>query len=132
VSTRELSSWERMTTEIVQFIQTRHIDSFQKLRVLIFFHEHADSSWTSLQIAARLYLGDGPLLEKIIADLQAAGLVDCVARHCRLREEAGIRLGLQHLVKTCENPLARQEILDSVRRRALASYRQQEGVYETY
>jgi hypothetical protein len=116
---RELSSWERVTTEIVQFIQARHIDSFQKLRVLIFFHEHAESSWTSPQIATRLYLGDGPLLEKIIADLQAAGLVDCVANRCNLSDGAGVRLPLQHLVKTCENPLARQEILDTVRRRAM-------------
>jgi hypothetical protein len=116
---RELSSWERVTTEIVQFIQARRIDSFQKLRVLIFFHEHAESSWSSPQIVERLYLGDGPLLEKIIADLQAAGLVDCVANYCKLSNDVGVRLPLQHLVKTCENPLARQEILDTVRRRGL-------------
>jgi hypothetical protein len=118
--------------EITQFIQTRHIDSYQKLRVLLFFYEHPDSSWTSPQIAARLYLGDGPLLEKIVADLQATGLVDCTANRCRLCNEAGIRLPLQHLVQTCENPLARQEILDSIRRRNSASYRYPEGVYHTH
>ena len=120
-----------MMTEITQFIQTRQIDSYQKLRVLLFLHDHADSSWTSPQLAARLYLGDGPVLEEIIADLQAAGLVDCVARRCRLRNEVGLRVKLQHLVKTCENPLARQEILDSIRRHNLASYCYQAGVYET-
>jgi hypothetical protein len=119
MSARELSSWERMTTEIVQFIQSRHIDSFQKLRILIFFHEHAEVSWTSPQIVERLYFGDGLLLEEIIADLQVAGLVDCVANRCKLSDEAGVRLPLQHLVKTCENPLARQEILDTVRRRGI-------------
>mgnify|MGYP007030165575 CR=1 FL=1 len=103
-------------TEISRFIRTRQIDSYQKLRVLIFLHDHADSSWTNSQIAERLYLGDGPLLEKIVVDLQAVGLVDCVAWRCRLRNEAGLSVKLQHLVKTCENPLARQEILDSIRR----------------
>jgi hypothetical protein len=111
-----------MMTEITQFIQTRQIDSYQKLRVLLFFHNHADLSWTSSQIAGRLYLGDGPLLEEIIADLQATGLVDCTAGRCRLHNEAGLRVKLQHLVKTCENPLARQEILDTVRHPDLAVY----------
>ena len=119
-------------TELAQFIQTRQIDSYQKLRVLLFFYEHADSSWTGPQIAARLYLGDGPLLEKILADLQAAGLVDCMADHCQLRNEAGIRLPLQHLAQTCQNPLARQGILDSIRYRDLACCRYQEGDYEAY
>ena len=76
MSTRELSSWERVTTEIVHFIQARHIDSFQKLRILIFFHEHLESSWTSSQIVERLYFGDELLLEEIMADLQAVGLVE--------------------------------------------------------
>jgi len=120
-----------MTEKIAQFIQTRCIDSYQKLRVLLFFHDHADSSWTSAQIAARLYLGDESLLEKIVTDLQAAGVVDCDARRCRLCNEAGLRAKLQHLVKTCENPLARQEILDNIRRHNLASYHYQAGVYET-
>ena len=121
-----------MMTEITQFIQTRQIDSYQKLRVLLFLHDHADSSWTSPQLAARLYLGDGPVLEEIIADLQAAGLVDCVARRCRLRNEAGLSVKLQQLVKTCESPLARQEILDNIRRHNLGAYHYQAGVYETH
>jgi hypothetical protein len=104
-----------MTQKITRFIQTRHINSYQKLRVLLFFHDHADSSWTNSQIAEQLYLGDGLLLEKIVADLQAAGLVDCVARQCRLCNETGLSVKLQQLVKTCEDPLARQEILNSIR-----------------
>ena len=104
-----------MGQAIAQFIQAKHIDSFQKLRVLIFFHEHAESSWTSPQIVERLYFGDELLLEEIMADLQAAGLVECVANRCKLSDEAEVRATLQHLVKTCENPLARQEILNTVR-----------------
>ena len=103
--------------KVVEFIRSRQIDSYQKLRVLIFFHDHADSSWSSPQIATRLYLGEGPFLESIIADLQVAGLLNCCAEFCRLRDEAEVSLDLEHLIKTCENPLARQEILDSLNRR---------------
>lgn len=104
-----------MMREIAQFIQTKQIDSFQKLRVLVFLHQHPEANWTGQQIAEQLYLGDGPLLEKIIAELQTAGLVNCVAHRCKLSDEAGVRLSLQRLVNTCENPLTRQEILDQVR-----------------
>ena len=109
-------------TEIGQFIQASHIDSFQKLRVLIFFYQHPESSWTGPQIAKQLYLGDGPLLEEIIAELQAAGLVNCVAQRCKLSDETGVRLSLRHLVSVCENPLARQEILDQVRHSAIFNH----------
>ena len=73
MSAGELSGWERMTEEIVQFIQTRHVDSFQKLRVLVFFHKHSELSWTSPQIVERLYFGDGLLLEEIMADFENFG-----------------------------------------------------------
>ena len=103
----------------VEFIQSRQIDSYQKLRVLIFFYDHADSSWSGRQIGTRLYLGDGPFLEEIITDLQAAGLLNCSAERCRLRDKAAISVDLEHLIKTCENPLARQEILDGLKQRSV-------------
>jgi hypothetical protein len=102
-------------TEIARFIQTRHIDSFQKLRVLVFFYQHPESSWTGPQLAKQLYLGDEPLLEEIIAELRTAGLVNCEARRCRLSDEITVRSSLRRLINVCENPLTRQEILDQVR-----------------
>ena len=108
--------------EIAGFIQVRHIDSFQKLRVLVFLHKHAELSWTSQQIAEQLYLGDGPLLEAIIAELSAAGLVTCVAGHYKLNDEVGVRSTLQRLVNTYENPLARQKVLDQVRHTVIFSH----------
>jgi hypothetical protein len=111
-----------MMIKAVEFIRSKQIDSYQKLRVLIFFHDYADSSWSSPQIAARLFLGEGPFLEGIIADLQAAGLLDCSAEHCRLRDEAEISVDLEHLIKTCENPLARQEILDGLNRSVVSNH----------
>jgi len=85
---------------------------------LVFFYQHPKSSWTGPQLAKQLYLGDEPLLEKIIAELRAVGLVNCVARRSRLSDETGVRLSLQHLTNACENPLIRQEILDRVRQSA--------------
>lgn len=102
-------------SDIVNFMQTRHIDSFQKLRVLYFFHKHTESGWTSQQIAKQLCLGNWRLVEQIIAELQAVGLLDCAAHHCRLRHGNGVRLSLQHLAHSYEDPLIRQKILDQVR-----------------
>jgi hypothetical protein len=109
-------------TEIGRFIQANHIDSFQKLRVLVFFYQHPEASWTGPQIAEQLYLGDRPLLEEIIAELQAVGLVKCAAHRCKLNDVPGVKLSLRHLVNTCENPLARQEILDQVRHSAIFNH----------
>ena len=109
--------------DIAKFIQTRHIDSFQKLHLLIFFHQHPESSWTTQQIVERLYLGDVPLLEEMIDDLQAAGLINRTANRFKLSDDARIRSRLHSLAKTYEDPLARQEILDDLRHRASATHR---------
>lgn len=116
-------------SDIAKFIQARHIDSFQKLRLLMFLHEHAESGWTSQQMAERLYLGDVPWLEEMVADLQAADLIVCTATHCKLSDDAHVRSGVQRLAKLCEDPLARQGLLDSVRHRASASHRYQERAH---
>jgi hypothetical protein len=121
-----------MMNDIAKFIRSRHIDSFQKLRLLIFLHQHPGSSWTSQQIAKRLYLGDMPLLERILADLRAAGLVDCVGNGCMLHNEPGVRSCLRRLAETCEDPLARQQILDRVTHAAFLPRHSQEGFYESY
>jgi hypothetical protein len=120
-----------MMSDIAKFIQARHIDSFQKLRLLLFLYQHPESSWTSQQMAEQLFLGDVPWLEEMIGELQAAGLVDCAGHGCKARDEGGLRERLEYLVKTCENPLARQEILDHVRRYTFATRRYQETTHGT-
>ena len=113
---------EQLVREIEWFLQTNHIDSFQKLRVLFFFYQHPASSWNGQQIAKQLYLGDGPLLERIITELQAVGLVNCVADRCKSNDKAGIKASVNHLTQTWQNPLARQKILDQVRRSILFNH----------
>lgn len=69
-----------------------------------------------------MYLGNTPLLAKIITDLQSAGLVDCVENRYQLRDEPGVSLCLQHLTRAFENPLARQEILKQMKHSASLSH----------
>jgi hypothetical protein len=118
--------------DIAKFIRARHIDSFQKLRLLVFLHRHPESNWTSQEIAERLYLGDVPLLEGILADLGAAGLVHCVGNGCTLHNEPGVRSCLQRLDEMCEDPLVRQQILDRVTHSTFLTGRYQEDVYGPY
>ena len=57
-----------------------------------------------------MYLGNTPLLAKLITDLQSAGLVDYVENGYQLRDEPEVSTCLQHLTRAFEDPLARQEI----------------------
>ncbi len=117
--------------DIASFIRAKHIDSFQKLCFLLFLHEHPESSWTSQEVAEKLYLGDVPLLEGIIADLRSAGLIDCVSHRCTLHDEPDVRSCLQRLDEMFEDPLTRQQILDQVTHGTFLPRRSQEDVYES-
>jgi hypothetical protein len=118
--------------DVVKFIRARHIDSFQKLGVLAFLYHCPEATWTSQEIAEKLYLGDVPLLEGVIADLRLTGLVDCVGNGCTLRNESGVRSCLQRLDEICEDPLARQQILDHVTHSTFLTGRYQEDFDESY
>jgi hypothetical protein len=117
--------------DITKFIRARHIDSFQKLGVLAFLYQHSESSWTSQEISEKLYLGDVPLLEDIIADLRSAGLVDCEGNGCTLHNEPGVTSCLQRLDEIFEDPLTRQQVLDQVSHDTSVR-RYPENIYETH
>ena len=104
-----------MNSLVANFIRANRIDSFQKLRFLLFLHQHPESTGTSQEFAERLYLADVSLLEKIVADLQRVGLLDCAGSRYALHSEPTVKAELQCLIKTFEDPLARQELLDQVR-----------------
>lgn len=123
-----------MINMVTDFIRARRIDSFQKLRFLLFLHRHPDLSETNHKFAEHLYLGDIRLLEQIIRDLQKVGLVDCEENRCRLHNQPEVSSCLQCLAKAFEDPLARQTILDQVRGSPLFNRHQEniEDVNETY
>jgi DNA-binding IscR family transcriptional regulator len=103
-----------MNSIVINFIHARRIDSFQKLRLLLFMHQHPQSSGTSQEFAERLYLNDVSLLEKIVSDLQRVGLLDFVEGRYTLLGEPVLKSELQCLIKAFEDPLTRQELLNQV------------------
>lgn len=69
---------------IADFIEVKQIDSFQKLRLLLFLYQRPEVAKSLQQLAERLYLGHLPLLERILNDLRLAGLVERVGSHYQL------------------------------------------------
>ncbi len=118
-----------MNHKIGEFIRVKHIDSFQKLRFLLFLHQHPDVEETAQGFAEQLYLGDVPLLAEIITDLQNVGLVECVGGRCMIHNEPDVRTHLQCLAGVFEDPLARQNLLEQVGH-SPSRYYYQESDYE--
>lgn len=104
---------------IAEMIKARRIDSFQKLRFLLYLQRHPDLTGTVHDFASQLYLGDTSLLERIIADLQKTQLLERVGNLYKLPEKPDIRVWLQELASAFEDPLERQALLDQVRHEAL-------------
>jgi hypothetical protein len=96
--------------------QFRKIDSIQKLNFLLFLQQQPDIQKTSQEFAERLYIGDTGLLNRIITDLQLAGLIEQAGNRYRLRNQPQVRAYLNALAKIFEDPLARQGLLDQIRR----------------
>jgi hypothetical protein len=108
-----------MNEAVTNFIQTKQINSFQKLRFLLFLHQHPGSSGTNQEFAARLHLGDIPLLEKITTDFQMVGLIDNVEGRYTLRWGPTLQSILGDLARTFEHPLTRQELLNRVQQKTV-------------
>jgi DNA-binding IscR family transcriptional regulator len=105
-----------MNELMTNFLRTRQIDSFQKLRILLFMAQHPHRMGTCQQWAEWLYLGDTPFLEKILGELRQVGLINCKQEGCTLVNEAEIKISLQALGRMFNDPLARQTLLHHVSR----------------
>jgi DNA-binding IscR family transcriptional regulator len=104
-----------MQDPITEFLQARCIDSFQKLIFLLFLYQHPDLEGTSQEFGTQMYLGSTKLMEKILDDLQKAGLVDKIETGYKLHNETDIDPNLRQLARAFEDPLTRQQIIDQVR-----------------
>lgn len=95
------------------FLDNKHIDSYQKLRVLLFLYQHP---WlkNKQQLIERLYFGDTPLLDEIIGDLRRTGLLECDQTGCRLCNDVEVKTCLQQLADAFEDPLIRQQLLEQI------------------
>jgi hypothetical protein len=117
-----------VNSSIADFIQVKRIDSFQKLRLLLFLYQRPEVTKSLQQLAERLYLGHLPLLERIMNDLRLAGLVERVGSHYQLADDPQVRSYLKDLAATFDDPMARQQILVRVQKDNLPfdNYRPQE------
>lgn len=106
----------------VDFLRTKQIDSFQKLRFLLFLQQHPHFKGSAQEYAHYLHLGSGLLLSDIIQELQKVGLLVNGNNCWQLTDEAGVKEDLQHLAQAFENPLTRQEILAQLRSPRIAQY----------
>jgi hypothetical protein len=107
-----------MNEKILNFLITKQIDSFQKLRLLLFLMQLPDLRGTCYDLANRLYLGDIQLLEKMTADLTSVGLLTKTETAWQLCDEPETRANLGDLSKLYDSPLTRQDLLASVMRTA--------------
>lgn len=103
-----------MNNIVGDFIQAKHIDSVQKLYVLLFLHQHPQLVGTSQQLANHLYLGHLPLVERILNDLREVGLVDGIGNRYKFCNDSKVEANLQSLAEAIKNPVARQELLKQI------------------
>ena len=103
-----------MEHSLKRYLQNKNIDSFQKIRFLLFLHQNPTINGTVQEFCQRLYFGDNVILEKIIGELQVANLVDRLGRRYKLREEPEVKLYLDGLARLFEDPLARQALLQGL------------------
>jgi hypothetical protein len=102
-------------SSVVDYLRTKRIDSFQKLRLLLFLYQHPEVKATQRELGEQLYLGDTPLLTTLLTDLDKAGLLEQGENGYRLRNEPDITQFVQDLVWAFEHPVTRLEILNHIK-----------------
>ena len=100
---------------VSNFILEKKIDSFQKLRLLLYLTQHPDMAGTSEQFGQQLFISDSRLMEEIINGLRGAGLVDVSGQRYVLHDDPVVMLTLKRLNRLYDDPVSRQRLLDHVR-----------------
>lgn len=103
-----------MNNIVGDFIRARHIDSVQKLYVLLVLYQHPKLVGTSEQLASQLYLGHPTLVEEILNGLYEAGLVERVGSRYKLGNDPEVGKCLQSLAEAAKNPVGRQDLLAQI------------------
>jgi hypothetical protein len=104
-----------MNDKVVNYIRQKRIDSFQKLRLLLFFYHHPEVKGAVQELAEQLYLGNIPLLAAMLADLHQVGLLDQFEEGYRLRNEPEVNWFVRTVAGAFEHPLTRLELLNQLR-----------------
>lgn len=104
-----------MDESVIRFIHDKHIDSVQKLFLLLYLYQHPRMQKTGQEFGWQLYLGFTPQVEKMITDLHAVGLVDHVNNCYKLCNESQVKTCLQRLAQAFDDPLVRQQMLKQIK-----------------
>jgi hypothetical protein len=109
-----------MNELLIDFIREKRIDSFQKVSFLLFLHQHASQEGVSREFARQLNFAADPLLEEVVQDLKASGVLEQQGEHYRLPNQPEVFHGMQHLAQAYEDPMTRQALLGRLYRRHAA------------
>lgn len=103
-----------MNHMVGHYLREKQIDSFQKLRLLLFMYQHPEVNGSIPELADRMYLGDTHLLATVLLELHKTGLLERSEQGYRLRNEPDVTGFLQNLARAFEHPLSRVEILNQL------------------
>ena len=98
------------------FVQQRRLDSFQKLRLVLWLGRNPGREFNSAQLSAALHLSDQRLVDELVAELCETGVVGCRDGLWTLADLPELRRCLDCLVVRFEDPLARQQLLAHIGR----------------
>ena len=100
---------------VINFIRIHHIDSIQKLHLLLLFQQCPNFEGTIPDIAQKLCLADTRLVNYLILDLNKVGLM--IETECcwKLAAKPEITVGLELLARSYERPLTRQKLFEQVK-----------------
>jgi DNA-binding IclR family transcriptional regulator len=99
---------------LTSFILVENIDSFQKLYLLLCLYERGPGGGTCQELAKRFHYGEPSLMQVIVTDLQAVGLLTRQGERYQLSNDPLLQYYLQCLTTAFADPLTRQKILDQV------------------
>lgn len=92
------------------------IDSWTKLYVLMWFCDHPSQQLTAADLAHRLCLGDTTTCRQVLESLQQAGFFVEQEGRWALSRAPEVEACLEHLRRRFLDPLARQDLIESIRR----------------
>lgn len=104
-----------------RFIRDVRIDSFQKLRILLWLTEHRQQPLSVEELAGRVYLGDMGFVEEILTSLAEAGIVNCQDDRYVFSCGDDTKRCLHCLEEKFADPQARQGLLQEIRRAETAA-----------
>jgi hypothetical protein len=96
------------------FVRERRLDSFQKLRLVLWLGHNPGRGFSSQQVSAALHVSDQRLLDGLLAELCETGVICCDGGLWTLADLPELRRCLDCLAIRFEDPLLRQKLLDHI------------------